>query len=66
NESGQFDGGTLFLSGALSDYVKSEHRPKIKALFPKARFAKLPNAGHWLHAEDARGFEAAVRVFLGA
>ena len=62
---GQFDGPTLFLSGAESDYVLPAHRDRIKALFPKARFAKLPGAGHWLHAEKPREFEAAVRAFLG-
>ncbi|MGB1235786.1 MAG: alpha/beta fold hydrolase [Planktomarina sp.] len=64
--TGQFTGPNLFLSGGTSDYVLPEHRPVIKDLFPKARFAKLPKAGHWLHAEDARGFEAATRVFLNA
>lgn len=59
-------GPTLFLSGGASDYVRPEHRETIKSLFPQARFAKLPGAGHWLHAEDPRGFEAAVRVFLDA
>ncbi|WP_187429024.1 Esterase YbfF [Roseobacter fucihabitans] len=62
--SGAFEGPTLFLSGAASDYVTAEHRPAIKSLFPKARFAKLPQAGHWLHAEKPREFEAAVRAFL--
>ncbi|GFE52128.1 esterase [Roseobacter cerasinus] len=61
-----FDGPTLFLSGAASEYVKPEHRPQIKTLFPKARFAKLPGAGHWLHADKPREFEAAVRAFLTA
>lgn len=64
--SGQFDGPTLFLSGATSDYVLPDHRPRIKELFPKARFAKIPKAGHWLHAEKPREFEAAVRIFLEA
>ncbi len=61
---GQFDGATLFLTGAQSDYVRPEHRARIKALFPGARFARIPGAGHWLHAEKPREFEAAVRVFL--
>ena len=61
---GQFDGPTLFLSGANSDYVRPEHRERIKALFPAAKFAKIPGAGHWLHAEKPREFEAAVRAFL--
>lgn len=62
--SGHFDKPTLFLTGANSDYVLPEHRERIKALFPKAKFAKIPGAGHWLHAEKPREFEAAVRAFF--
>ena len=61
---GQFVGPSLFLSGAASDYVLPEHRGAIKALFPAARFAKIPGAGHWLHAEKPREFEAAVTTYL--
>lgn len=61
---GQFSGPTLFLTGALSDYVQQEHRDRIKRLFPKAKFAKLPGAGHWLHADKPREFEAALRAFF--
>ncbi len=64
--AGRFDGPTFFLSGANSDYVKSEYRAQIRTLFPAARFAKIPGAGHWLHAEKPREFEASVRVFLNA
>lgn len=59
-----FDKPVLFLTGALSDYVKREDRAHIRALFPQAKMAKLPGAGHWLHAEKPREFEAALRVFL--
>ncbi len=62
----QFDGPTLFLTGANSDYVLPEYRDRIKSLFPKARFAKIPGAGHWLHAEKPREFEDTVRAFLNA
>ncbi len=63
---GQFDHPALFLTGADSHYVRPEHRDTIRALFPKARFAKLPGAGHWLHADKPREFEETVRVFLEA
>ncbi|WP_208354296.1 alpha/beta fold hydrolase [Pseudaestuariivita rosea] len=63
---GQFQGETLFLTGADSDYVQPDHRPLIRAMFPKARLAKIPGAGHWLHADKPREFEAAVRAFLNA
>ena len=61
-----WDGAALFLTGAHSDYVLPEHRSQIKRLFPAARFAKIPGAGHWLHAEKPREFEATVRGFLNA
>jgi esterase len=61
---GRFEGPALFLTGADSHYVRPEHRDTIRALFPKARFAKIPGAGHWLHAEKPREFEETVRVFL--
>lgn len=61
-----FDKPTLFLSGSESDYVLPEHRAKIRGLFPKARFAKVTGAGHWLHAEKPREFEASARAFLDA
>ncbi len=63
---GQFPGPTLMLSGATSDYVRPEHRPLIKQLFPTARYAKIPGAGHWLHAEKPREFIEAARVFFTA
>lgn len=63
---GRFENPALFLTGAESRYVRPEHRDTIRALFPKARFAKIPGAGHWLHAEKPREFEETVRVFLEA
>ena len=59
-----FDGPVLFLSGAESDYVRPEHRRRIKEMFPRARFARIPGAGHWLHADKPREFSATVAAFL--
>lgn len=61
-----YDGPTLFLSGASSDYVARTYRPTIQALFPRARFARITGAGHWLHADNPRAFEATVRAYLDA
>jgi esterase len=63
---GQFPNAALFLTGADSTYVLPEHRDTIRVHFPKSRFAKIPDAGHWLHAEKPREFEETVRVFLEA
>lgn len=61
---GHYLGKTLFLSGANSDYVRTEHRPEIKALFPEASFIKISNAGHWLHAEQPEAFISTVQNWL--
>lgn len=63
---GRFNGPALFLSGSESDYVRREHRDAIKALFPKARFASIKGAGHWLHADKPAETQAAIRAFLSA
>ncbi len=63
---GRFDNAALFLTGAESSYVRPEHRETIRTLFPKARFARIPGAGHWLHSEKPREFEETVAVFLDA
>jgi pimeloyl-ACP methyl ester carboxylesterase len=64
--TGSFPRAALFLTGADSAYVRPEHRDAIKALFPRARFARIAGAGHWLHAEKPREFEETVRAFLDA
>lgn len=61
---GSYTGLALFLAGAESNYVKPEHRTEIKRLFPTANLARIPGAGHWLHADKPREFEAALRTFL--
>lgn len=63
---GSFPGPALFLTGATSDYVRPEHWPRIRALFPAARHEALPGAGHWLHADAPGPFIAAVTRFLDA
>jgi len=60
----RYDGPALFIAGATSGYIQPTHRPVIRALFPKARFVTLKNAGHWLHADNPAGFVAVVEAFL--
>src|SRR6185437_9280962 len=62
--TGRFDGPTLFLAGARSDYIRPEHRPTIRALFPAARFVTLKDAGHWVHADNPEGFVGVVEAFM--
>lgn len=59
-----YGGPALFVSGGRSHYVPVSARPEISAFFPRAEFVVLPEAGHWLHAEDPTGFFAAILPFL--
>ena len=63
---GRYDGPALFLSGAESAYVRAENRATITDLFPAARFARIPRAGHWLHADRPEAVTEALRTALTA
>ena len=60
----QFPGPALFLYGSRSDYVTGAGLPRIRALFPLARLRAIPNAGHWVYADQPDAFTAAVTGFL--
>ena len=50
------DSPALFLTGGRSHYVPEADYPSIRELVVNAQFEVMPNAGHWLHAEDPEGF----------
>lgn len=55
---------TLFISGEKSNYMPDADRPLLKKMFPYAEFVKIPNAGHWIHAERPEQFVKTVVDFL--
>ncbi|MCS3902841.1 pimeloyl-ACP methyl ester carboxylesterase [Methylohalomonas lacus] len=59
-----WDGPTLFLHGADSDYVLPEHHEAIRRLFPQAGIEAIANAGHWLHADQPDTVAKRLRTFL--
>jgi len=59
-----FDGPAAVLRGGASDYVTDDRLPRVRALLPGAEIVTMNGLGHWLHAEDPRGFEAEVRRIL--
>lgn len=61
---GRFDAETLFLRGANSDYVHDDYTDVIEGWFPNAQIIDIPNAGHWVHAENPRDFLNQLRLFL--
>jgi pimeloyl-ACP methyl ester carboxylesterase len=47
---------TLFIRGAKSNYIVDEDFENIKKHFPDSKIETIPNAGHWLHAENPKLF----------
>lgn len=60
-----YDQPTLFVRGALSNYIKDGDEQLIHRHFPQAKLVTIPNAGHWVHAEQAAAFYKAIGTFLG-
>lgn len=60
----RYDGPTHFITGALSGYVRPEHREVILRLFPATTLSVIAGAGHWVHADRPDSFLRAVTRFL--
>lgn len=62
---GAYQGPSLVLRGARSNYVTDEMLPEVRAVLPQAELITL-DAGHWLHAELPTEFQKAVNDFIDA
>lgn len=58
------DKPTLFIKGALSDYILAEHTQTILEQFPQAKSFIVANADHWVHAEKPEAVVRAISKFL--
>ena len=54
---------TLFIRGALSNYILDDDFAEIEEWFPEAEIVTIENAGHWVHAEAPEEFIDAVLSF---
>jgi len=63
-EGAIFEGKTLFLGGANSSYVQEKDLSDMKRHFPNSTWVSIPNAGHWLHAEQPQAVVAAMKKFF--
>jgi pimeloyl-ACP methyl ester carboxylesterase len=59
-----FDKPVLFLRGDKSDYILDSDFETILHHFPLAIIKTIPNAGHWLHAENPSAFYSEVEKFV--
>lgn len=63
-DGGTFDGPTLFVRGAQSNYVTDDDRPRIRRHFPQAELVTMDDAAHWVHADVPAAFADVVMEFL--
>lgn len=59
-----YQGPTLFLRGGRSPYISNGDEVTILKHFPKAHITTIPDAGHWLHAEQPQLFFNATLNFM--
>ena len=52
----------IFIRGLLSNYILPEDESLIKDIYPDASIVDIPDAGHWLHAEQPERFMKAVML----
>jgi len=52
----------IFIRGMKSKYILPEDEILIKEIYPDSRIIDIPNAGHWLHAEQPQKFIKAVMM----
>lgn len=64
DEASLFDKPTLFIRGGASKYIQENDEVLIQKHFPQAVIKTIPNAGHWLHAENPQLFFEIVAEFL--
>ncbi|GIG39501.1 alpha/beta hydrolase [Cellulomonas phragmiteti] len=65
-EGATFDHPVLWVAGSRSDYVRPEHDPQMRRLFPRTTLVTLKGAGHWVHSEQPEAFASVLRTFLRA
>ena len=59
-----FSKQTLFIRGGKSDYILNEDFENLKKHFPDSSIETIPDAGHWLHAENPKMFYEIANSFL--
>lgn len=54
----------LFVKGEKSNYISEEDVKKIGEIYLEYKLERIPNAGHWLHAEQPQLFMEALERFI--
>lgn len=56
-----YPGPVRWITGERSTYVRTADEPEMRRLFPATRRVVVPDAGHWVHADDP---EAVISALL--
>lgn len=59
-----FNYPVLFIKGEKSKYILPEDEKIIHRIYPEAIIRHIPNAGHWLHAEQPELFMKTILKFI--
>lgn len=59
-----FEKPTLLLRGEQSEHFTMQELEDMRALNPKAKIETIPQAGHWLHADNFNGTLNSIVSFL--
>jgi pimeloyl-ACP methyl ester carboxylesterase len=61
---GSFTKPILFIRGERSKFITPEDERAIMAHHPQAKIVTVPDAGHWVHADNPEGFREVVMGVL--
>jgi pimeloyl-ACP methyl ester carboxylesterase len=64
NRKGNSSFPVLFIKGANSNYICEDDHNLIRSIFPRAEITTIPNAGHWVHAEQAKLLVKTIEYFV--
>lgn len=54
---------TLFVRGEKSNYILEADMEPAKNIFPNSKLTTIPNAGHWIHADQPQLFLETIIAF---
>ena len=60
-----FDNPTLFIRGQNSNYIMGEDWPILSKFYTDAQLVTVPDAGHWVHADQPDVLLSEIRKWLG-
>ncbi|MCT4640271.1 MAG: alpha/beta fold hydrolase [Bacteroidales bacterium] len=64
SKKGLYGFPVLFIRGLNSNYITDNDISIIREIFPYADIADIPDAGHWVHAEQPKLFIETLKNFL--